>query len=91
MLAFIEVADIIFGEKSKLVVDPTEERLKAEFSQVSRTYIPLHSVVRIDEVEKEGVNKIIDSPAATTATTSGATNITPFPLSPLSSLQPKKD
>lgn len=89
MLAFIEVADIIFGEKSKLVVDPTEERLKAEFSQVSRTYIPLHSVVRIDEVEKEGVNKIIDSPAA--ATTSGATNITPFPLSPLSSLQPKKD
>lgn len=90
MLAFIEVADIIFGEKSKLVVDPTEERLKAEFSQVSRTYIPLHSVVRIDEVEKEGVNKIIDSPAAAT-TTSGATNITPFPLSPLSSLQPKKD
>ena len=59
MYAFIEVAGLIFGERSKLVVDPTEERLKAEFSGVSRTYIPLHSVLRIDEVEKEGQSKII--------------------------------
>lgn len=83
MYAFIEVADIIFGERSKLVVDPSEERLKAEFSQVNRTYVPLHAVVRIDEVAKEGVNKIIDKPA-----TSGDSNITPFPMPPL---QPKRD
>ena len=31
MYAFVEVADIIFGEKSQLVVDPSEERLKQEF------------------------------------------------------------
>ena len=76
MYAFIEVADIIFGEKSKLVVDPSEERLKQEFSAVNRTYIPLHAVVRIDEVEKEGVNKIIDSEG-------GAGNVSPFPMPPL--------
>lgn len=81
MYAFIEVADIIFGERSKLVVNPSEERLKTEFSQVRRTYVPLHSVVRIDEVEKVGVNKIIDKPA----TVSGDSNITPFPMPPLQS------
>ena len=84
MYAFIEVADIIFGEKSKLVVDPSEERLKTEFSQVNRTYIPLHSVVRIDEVEKEGSNKIIEK----SASDGGDSNITPFPMPPL---QPKRN
>ncbi len=84
LYAFIEVADIIFGEKSKLVVDPSEERLKAEFSQVKRTHIPLHAVVRIDEVEKEGTNKIIGK----AADNSTDNNITPFPLPPL---QPRRD
>ena len=82
MYAFIEVADIIFGEKSKLVVDPSEERLKAEFSQVNRTYIPLHSVVRIDQVEKEGINKIIVDNSE-----KSNSNISTFPMPPL---QPKK-
>ena len=58
MYAFVEVGDIIFGERSKLVVDPSEEKLKSEFSEVKRTYIPLHAVIRIDEVEKEGKAKI---------------------------------
>ena len=78
MYAFIEVADIIFGEKSKLVVDPSEERLKQEFSSVKRTYIPLHSVVRIDEVEKEGINKITDSTGE-----KDSSNVTAFPMPPL--------
>lgn len=72
MYAFIEVGDIIFGERSKLVVDPSDERLKAEFSGVKRTFIPMHSVVRIDEVEKEGQNKIISG--------EGGGKIAPFPI-----------
>lgn len=59
MYAFLEVEDIIFGERSAVLVDPTEERLKAEFAGVKRTYIPLQSVVRIDEVEKVGTNRIL--------------------------------
>lgn len=81
MYAFIEVADIIFGEKSKLVVDPSEEKLKQEFASVNRTYIPLHSVIRIDEVDKEGVNKIIEG----TGQKDGG-NVAAFPMPPL---QPK--
>ncbi len=58
MFGFIVVEDIIFGEKSSLVVDPSEERLKVEFSEVERTYIPLSSIVRIDEMERQGVAKV---------------------------------
>ncbi|MED5408623.1 MAG: DUF1820 family protein [Pseudomonadota bacterium] len=58
MYAFVEVGDILFGERSKLVVDPSEEKLKAEFSGVKVTYIPLHAVIRIDEVDKEGKSKV---------------------------------
>ncbi len=58
MFGFIEVGGFVFGEKSGLLIDPSEERLKAEFEHVKTTFIPLHAVVRIDEVDKEGINKI---------------------------------
>lgn len=61
MMGFIEIGGIIFGERSKLLVDPAEEKLKSEFGDVKHTYIPHHSIIRIDEVEKEGKNKIHDS------------------------------
>ncbi len=61
LLGFIEVENIVFGERTTLVVDPSEEHLKSEFEGVSRTYIPMHSVVRIDEVEKSGLSKISES------------------------------
>lgn len=58
LYGFIEIEELIFGEKSSVVVDPAEERLQGEFAGVRRSYVPIHSVVRIDEVEKEGVSKI---------------------------------
>ena len=47
MYAFVEVGDIIFGERSKLVVDPSEEKLKSEFSSgrvafVIKSWSPTH-------------------------------------------------
>ena len=75
LYAFVEIKDIIFGERSSVVVDPAEERLKSEFEGVSRTYIPLQSVIRIDEVEREGANKII-------STDSQQGTVTPFPQIP---------
>lgn len=72
LYAFVEITDLIFGERSALLVDPSEEKLKAEFAGVKRTYIPLQALIRIDEVEKEGTNRILDS--------DGGANVTPFPL-----------
>ena len=58
LYGFVEVEELVFGEKSSLVVDPSEERLRSEFADVKRTFLPMHSVIRIDEVEKEGISKI---------------------------------
>jgi hypothetical protein len=72
LFGFIEVEGLLFGEKSKLVVDLSEETLQAEFQGVERTYIPMHAVVRIDEVEKRGASKIH-------AASDGGKNLTAFP------------
>jgi hypothetical protein len=61
LYGFIEVEQLLFGERSQLLVDPSEERLKNEFTGVKRTYIPMNAVVRIDEVEQEGTPKIAGS------------------------------
>lgn len=58
LLGFVEVEDLVFGERSGVVVDPGEERIKDEFAGVRRSYLPMHSVLRIDEVRKQGVSKI---------------------------------
>lgn len=60
LFGFLEVEEFVFGENTSLVVDPSEERLKVEFDDVKRTYIPMHAVFRIDEVNKQGVAKVRD-------------------------------
>ena len=59
LFGFIEVEDLIFGTRTKLVVDPGEESLQRQFEGVRRFYIPMHAVIRIDEVEKEGVSRVV--------------------------------
>ena len=73
IFGFIEVDQLVFGEKTSVVVDPSEENLKMEFSNVTRTYIPMHSIIRIDEVNKHGSAKIMQ-------VTESGKNVTPFPI-----------
>ena len=70
LFGFIEVEELLFGERGGVVVDPTEERIRGEFAGVKRSYLPLHAIIRIDEVQKHGASKI-------TALEGG--NVTPFP------------
>ncbi|MFQ5635345.1 MAG: DUF1820 family protein [Gammaproteobacteria bacterium] len=58
LFGFVEVEDLVFGERSSVVVDPAEERIKSEFAGVQKIYVPMHSIMRIDQVEKQGVSKI---------------------------------
>ena len=58
-------------ERSGVLINPAEEKLQTEFAGVKRTFVPLHSVVRIDEVEHEGVSKV--------RPVEGSDNVTPFP------------
>ena len=58
---FLEIEEFVFGERTQVVVDPSEEKLKAQFEGVLRSFVPMHAIVRIDEVEKEGVARISES------------------------------
>lgn len=71
LYGFVEVEDYVFGSRSKMVIDPAEDRLRTEFDGVQRSFIPMHAIIRIDEVEKEGIAKISDSKGG---------NVTPFPM-----------
>ena len=71
LYGFVEVEDYTFGNRSGMVIDPSEDRLRAEFDGVQRSFIPMHAIVRIDEVEKEGVAKITDG---------SGDKVTPFPM-----------
>ena len=50
---FIEVRELVFGEKSQVLVDPTEDGLRQEFEETKRIIIPMHSIVRIDELDRQ--------------------------------------
>lgn len=55
LVGFLEMEDLVFTDSSpSLLVDPHEEKLRQEFKGVRRTYIPIHLVMRIDEIEREG-------------------------------------
>ncbi len=71
MWGFIEIEEFVFGERSRIVVDPGEEKLKNEFNGVKRSYIPMQAIIRIDEVDKEGSGKITDA---------GTGNVASFPM-----------
>lgn len=60
LFGFIEIGDFVWDNHTSLVLDPTHEKLKSEYAHVNRTYIPLHSVLKIDEVKKQGTAKITD-------------------------------
>ncbi len=69
LLGFIEVEGLVFGQKTSVVVDPAEERLQREFEGVKRCYLPMHAVVRVDEVEKPGPSRITEAPKGGNVTT----------------------
>ena len=74
LFGFIEIHGMIFGDKSELLIDPAEEKLRSEFANVDFSYIPMHAVIRIDKVSKQGSNKIVEGVANN--------NVTPFPGAP---------
>ncbi|MBU1188532.1 MAG: DUF1820 family protein [Gammaproteobacteria bacterium] len=54
------VVNPVSEASSSVVIDPTEERLRDEFAGANAMYLPMHSVLRIDRVEKRGQSKIRD-------------------------------
>jgi len=72
IFGFVEIEGLLFGERSQVVVDPTEDRLKHEFKGVERFSVPMQAIVRIDQVKKQGTARI-------TATAEGDSAVRTFP------------
>lgn len=70
---FTEVSDLVFDVNAGVVVDPTEVRLRDEFSGTRVLHLPMQSIVRIEEVERKGQSAIRDA-------STGERVVTPFPL-----------
>ena len=60
LYGFVEVGDFVWNTHTELVLDPSHERLKDEFADVTSTFIPMHNVLRIDTVKKHGTAKITE-------------------------------
>ncbi len=74
LLGFVEVSGLEFEEKGSLVVDPTEEKLRDEFDGVEVLHLPIHSVLRVEQVKKKGQAVIRDRESGE--------KVTPFPVQP---------
>ena len=82
LYGFVEISALLFDEHTTMVIDPAEEKLKAEFAGVARIQVPMHAVVRIDEVDRRGQNKILELDSRD--------NVTTFPT-PIYTPKPGKD
>jgi hypothetical protein len=71
LYGFVVVSELVFAESGGLLVDPSEERMKDEFADTQALHLPMHSIVRVEEVATRGIAKIRD-PAT-------GEKITPFP------------
>lgn len=71
LYGFIEISDLQFSEEGVLI-DPAEDRIREEFSESEVLHLPMHSVVRIEQVKKRGQCKIRDRESGE--------KVTPFPL-----------
>jgi hypothetical protein len=59
LLGFVVIEEFVFGESSGVLIDPAEEKLKTEFENIKRSFVPMHEIVRIDQVERRGTAKIV--------------------------------
>ena len=72
---FTEIRDLVFDLHEGLVVDPTEERLRAEFDGTRALHLPMQCIIRIEEVARKGQSAIRDADT-------GEKVVTPFPTPP---------
>ena len=74
LLGFLEVAGLEFDSNDSLVIDPTEEKMRDEFDGVEVLHLPLHSVLRVEQVNNKGQAVIRDRESGE--------KVMPFPVHP---------
>lgn len=70
---FTEIAELVFDNSDGILIDPTEERLRDEFGDTRVLHLPMHAIVKVEEVNQRGQLRIRDAQT-------GECVVTPFPL-----------
>jgi len=70
---FTEIAELVFDNSDGILIDPTEERLRDEFGDTRVLHLPMHAIVKVEEVNQRGQLRIRDAQT-------GEGVVTPFPL-----------
>ena len=79
MFGFVEVEELVFGERTTVVVDPSEEKIKSEFQDVQRTNVDgvwLMARAVIPHMKTAGYGRIVN--LASTLGVVGLSNRTPY-------------
>lgn len=71
---FVELSGIEFDTHDAVVIDPVEDKMRDELGDVEVLHLPMHSVLRVEEVRTKGQSVIRDRESGE--------KITPFPVSP---------
>lgn len=74
LYGFVQVSELSFGSETSVLVDPAEEKLREEFGKTRVLHLPMHAVVRVEEVQERGVAAIRDA--------GSGEKVMPFPLPP---------
>jgi len=71
---FLAISGMVFDTGEGVVVDPSEEKIRDEFADVEVLHVPLHGVLRVEQVARKGQASIRDRESGE--------KVTPFPLTP---------
>jgi hypothetical protein len=58
LLGFMSLSGIVFDHRDQVVIDPVEEQLKAEFSDVEVLHVPIQQVLKAEQVKTKKSCKI---------------------------------
>jgi hypothetical protein len=58
-LGLIEISGIAFLGTSDILINPDDEKIRKEFKNVEKTYLPINSIIRIDEIILDSENQVI--------------------------------
>jgi len=79
---FIEVAELVLDKKGSILVDPTAERLHDEFADVEVLHLPMHHVLKVEQVSRRGQGRI--------RAVQVGDNVTALPLRPRTGPKPSR-
>ncbi len=56
---FVSIKDLVFPTKKKLIINPSEDDLRKDFSETNHVMIPFQAVILIEELADESTARVM--------------------------------